>query len=216
MNVSTQQIHRHLIDNFHGTDVADEIAAVCVTLHDQGYAVRGFATTGARDRVARIIRAAFDAESDTMTGRVVAEGTTVHVQIGPASTPQPAPFSTAEQAEAVATLGALAETFVRAAGAGDDQAAERAALRTVDQVLHHLPAGSAWTRATRIAPGFYPSRMNGSACLVGDQLGEPRQLTAHHEGPGAVIVAGVRITNPDDLEGLGRHLQEMAERMRAG
>ncbi|MBM0201824.1 hypothetical protein JNW90_00975 [Micromonospora sp. STR1s_5] len=214
MNASTQQIRRHLITTFHGTDVADEVAAVVVTRHARGYAVNGFVTTRARDRVARIIRAAFDAESDTMTGRVVAEGTTVHVQIGPVAAPQPAPFSAAEEAEAVATLGALAETFIQAAGAGDDQAARRAALRTVDQVLHHLPAGRAWTRATKVAPGFYRSRMNGSACLVGDQRGEPRQLTAHHERPGAVVVAGVRITNPDDLEGLGRHLVEMAERMR--
>ncbi|MET7808606.1 hypothetical protein [Micromonospora chersina] len=220
MNVTTRQIQDHLCTVFHGTDIAYEVANVYVARAAGGYVVAGFVTDGARDRVAAIIRSAFAAEADTVTGRVVAEGTSVHVRIGdvvdaPEQDPAPAAQQADDQAEAVATLGQLAERFVVAAATGDDAAAQLAAVRTVDRVLHHLPAASAWTKATTIVPGLYPSRINGSAWLVGDQLGERRQLAAHHAEDGVVEVAGMRVTDPDALEGLGHHLLAMAERMRA-
>ncbi|WP_431976010.1 hypothetical protein [Micromonospora haikouensis] len=217
MNVSTAQIHRHLVTAFHGTDVADEIASVRVTRAARGYVVSGFVTDGARDRVARIIRAEFAAEADTVTGRVVASGTSVHVQIGPAEdTPAPAPVSAEQRADAVATLATAAEAWMVAVGNDDEQAAVRAATRTVSEVLRHLPAATEWTRPTTIPAGFYASRMNGSACLVGDQRGEPRQLTAHFESPTAVILAGVRVSDPAALDALAAHLAGMAARMREG
>ncbi|MFI5485452.1 hypothetical protein [Micromonospora echinaurantiaca] len=77
--------------------------------------------SGARDRVARIIRSSFGAEADRLTGRVVAEGSSVHVRTGDVvDGPEPDPAAGEDEAEAVAPLGQLAERFVQAAAAGDE------------------------------------------------------------------------------------------------
>src|SRR5215471_747778 len=111
----------------------------------------------------------------------------------------------------VATLAALARQWVDALASDDDTRAQRLATQVLDSLLGTFSGGDFTSAANpNLAPGIYVSHPQGHALIV-DATREAAVL----DMGGVVSVAGVHITDWDQLARLGAHLTALADRKRA-